>query len=216
MSAPYYSEAGIEIWCGDCHEVIPTLPKVDLVLTDPPYGVGKNYESYCDTYDSLTELIACLGQFPKRIITCGVNNIWRYPEAEWVLCWWKPNGMTRSRVANANVWEPILVYGCGYVFGTDGKEICTSPQNNGHPCPKPLKLFHWLIEKASKENQLILDPFMGSGTTLVAAKLLGRRAIGIEIEERYCEIAARRLAQGVLPLRYSPAPALRAPELPLG
>jgi DNA modification methylase len=67
-----------------------------------------------------------------------------------------------------------------------------------HPCPKPVEWMTWAIERTSRPGETILDPFAGSGTTLAAAKQLGRKAIGIEIEERYCEIAAKRLAQGVL------------------
>ena len=69
-----------------------------------------------------------------------------------------------------------------------------------HPCPKPYRPWRWLVGRASLENETVLDPFMGAGTTLVAAKHLGRKAIGIEIEERYCEIAAERLSQEVMPL----------------
>jgi site-specific DNA-methyltransferase (adenine-specific) len=68
-------------------------------------------------------------------------------------------------------------------------------QKNGHPCPKPIKTWTRLLERVSRPNELIVDPFMGSGTTLRAAKDTGRRAIGIEIEEKYCEIAANRMAQ---------------------
>lgn len=71
-------------------------------------------------------------------------------------------------------------------------------KGNNHPCPKPLRLFKWLLSLHA--GYTILDPFMGSGTTLVAAKQLGRKAVGIEIEERYCEIAVERLKQGVLAL----------------
>ena len=74
---------------------------------------------------------------------------------------------------------------------------CENSQNGYHPNEKPEKLFKYLMRTHSNANDLILDPFMGSGTTLVAAKELGRRAIGIEIEEKYCEIAARRLSQEV-------------------
>jgi site-specific DNA-methyltransferase (adenine-specific) len=77
----------------------------------------------------------------------------------------------------------------------------TGPINNGHPAEKPLPLIAYLIGKATDPDDVVFDPFMGSGTTLRAAKDLGRKAIGIEIEERYCEIAAKRLSQMVLPLQ---------------
>jgi site-specific DNA-methyltransferase (adenine-specific) len=199
---PYYERDGIVIYHGDCREILPALGPVDLVLTDPPYGVNKTYASHVDTPESLSALVAATlpmlaALSPKRLITCGVGNIWKYPAADWVICWWKPNAMTRSAVANANVWEPVLVYGCKG-FGVDGVTATIIPQDIDHPCPKPIRLMQWLIERASEAGETILDPFMGSGTTLRAAKDLGRKAIGIEIEERYCEIAAKRLSQEVL------------------
>jgi len=196
----YYDHGGIQIHLGDCRDILPHLPKVDLCLTDPPYGVGKKYESHEDTVESLENLIAFISTAcERRLVTCGIGNIWKYPPADWVLCWWKPNAMTRSSVANANIWEPVLVYGCKG-FGRDGFVATIGPQPFDHPCPKPLKLFSWLIDKATVITDTILDPFMGSGTTLVAAKNLGRKAIGVEIEEKYCEIAVQRLAQETLAL----------------
>jgi site-specific DNA-methyltransferase (adenine-specific) len=82
----------------------------------------------------------------------------------------------------------------------DAYTVTITPQNNGHPCPKPILLFKWLMTAASNEAAIILDPFLGSGTTAVAAKQLGRKFIGIEIEEKYCRIAVDRLRQGVLGL----------------
>lgn len=200
MSSPkkYYDHAGITIYHGDCLEIMPQLDPVDLVLTDPPYGVGKKYLSFIDTKETLLDLIGGIFKIDSpKLITCGIGNVWLYPPADWILCWNKPNAMTRAAVANANIWEPILVYGCRG-FGVDGVTASIKPQNYGHPCPKPLSLFVWLLSKLPNMD-VILDPFMGSGTTLVAAKELGRKAIGIEIEEKYCEIAARRLAQEMLP-----------------
>ena len=199
MTNPYYTDDYCTIYHGDCREILPILDKVDLVLTDPPYGVNKNYSSYDDTVGVgwIVEFLFSI-DCPK-IITCGVNNIWKYPEADWVLCWYKPNAMSLSCVANANVWEPILVYDVKN-FGVDGKTVTIAPQKDTgcHPCPKPIKLFIWLLHR--QKHKTILDPFMGSGTTLRAAKDLQRKSIGIEIEEKYCEIAAKRLAQEVLPL----------------
>ena len=98
--------------------------------------------------------------------------------------------------------HPILFYGRDYRAGLGalptGRILTEAGADNGHPCAKPLLAWRWLLEKVSEPNDLILDPFMGSGTTLRAAKDLGRRAIGIEIEEKYCEIAVKRLAQEVL------------------
>lgn len=82
--------------------------------------------------------------------------------------------------------------------------VTEKPIEINHPCPKPIKVWKKLLNSVSLREHIILDPFMGSGTTLVAAKELGRRAIGIEIEEKYCEIAVRRLAQEVLPFKELP------------
>lgn len=84
-------------------------------------------------------------------------------------------------------------------------KIAEREGSSEHPCPKPEEFMRWLVGRVSLPGQTVLDPFMGSGSTLRAAKDLGRRAIGIEIEERYCEIAVKRLAQGVLPLEPSHA-----------
>ena len=209
---PYYQDSAVTIWHADCRDILPQLPPVDLVLTDPPYGVGKEYASHDDTVVALEQLIPLLTPLsPKRLITCGIGNIWKYPPADWVICWSKPNAMTRAAVANANIWEPVLVYGCKG-FGVDGVTVSISPQPNGHPCPKPLRLFIWLIERASEMGNLILDPFCGSGTTLRAAKDLGRKAIGIEIEERYCEIAAKRCQQECLPFAVAMPATVAAPQ----
>jgi DNA modification methylase len=206
---PYYEHGGITIYHGDCREILPQLGRFDLLLTDPPYGVKKGYASYEDAPQQNDDLICSIipvlaGASSRRLITCGVGNIWKYPPADWVICWSKPNSMSRSIVANANIWEPVLVYGCKG-FGVDGVTVSIVPQLLDHPCPKPLKLFRWLIAKASAENDSIIDPFLGSGTTLEAAKELGRKATGIEIEERYCEIAAKRLSQEVLSFDEVPA-----------
>lgn len=106
--------------------------------------------------------------------------------------------------------QPILYYGAdpyladgkgnrpnGFISTTNGH-----PDRFDHPCPKPRSWMSWAVNRASRAGETVLDPFAGSGTTLVAAKLDGRRAIGIDIEEHYCEIAARRLDQQVLALEF--------------
>jgi len=209
---PYYSREGITIYHGDCRDVLPTLSAIDVVLTDPPYGVGFEYASlYHDTRANYGEFIGGVFQQMQRltdriIITPGIRNLWLYPPADWVLCWAKPGTMGRSDLGGFNAWEPVLMYGKRRIWqdlfhATPGTALGAAMRETGdHPCPKPLTLFKWLLEQLSDQGEMILDPFMGSGTSLRAAKDLSRNAIGIEIEERYCEIAANRLAQEVLPL----------------
>lgn len=206
---PYYDDGTVVIYHGDCQDVLPRLGAVDLVLTDPPYGVGFKYgDRYTDgdkqyaewikvVFDALVPLSGVI------MLTPGIRNVWLYPPATWVLCWAKPGSPRRSDLGGFNEWEPILMYGKRRIYN-DFKRLPawnnTSKDTGDHPCPKPINLFRWLVEQGSDPGHIVLDPFMGSGTTLRAAKDLGRRAIGIEIEERYCEIAARRLSQEVLQL----------------
>jgi site-specific DNA-methyltransferase (adenine-specific) len=204
---PYYEENGVTIYHGDCREILPRLQKVDLVLTDPPYGVGFSYwsESYVDNpdgyWDKMAPIVELFMQKGELVfITPGIRNISLYPKPKWILSWGKPGSTRRNDTGGFNCWEPVLFYGShklnqDFIYLPD----CVNHSDfAGHPCPKPLRLFKWLIEQSAAGT--VLDPFMGSGTTLRAAKDLGRSAIGIDIEERYCEIAAKRLAQEVLPL----------------
>lgn len=193
------------IYCGDCRALLPDLT-ADVILTDPPYGVGFGYgEAYTDGDAAwVIPVIAELVQrIPLVLVTPGLRNAWDYPKPTWALCWGKPGSPRRSDLGGFNEWEPILVYGKRRIYN-DFKRLPawnnTSHDADDHPCPKPLRLMHWLVDVASDAGTTILDPFMGSATTLRAAKDLGRKAIGIEIEERYCEIGARRMAQEVLAL----------------
>ncbi len=212
---PYYEEDGITIYHGDCRDVLPALvaASCDLAFADPPYGVGFGYgDAYTDSGgEGYAAWMGWTATELQRIastvlVTPGIANIWTWPAATWVLCWSKPGSTRRSMLPQPNrpqggfnEWEPILVYGRP-TFMHDSIRVVANPQKDtgDHPCPKPLRLLRWLVEGASHEGGIVLDPFAGSGTTLRAAKDCGRRAIGIELEERYCEIAARRLAQGVL------------------
>lgn len=204
---PYYEHGGIVIYHGDCREVLPSLGAVDLVLTDPPYNLGRAYTGGFDDakgeaewqawIDSVVPLL--LRAANTVLLTPGIANLAHYlkHEPRWVLAWHKPFSMSHSPVGFNN-WEPILFWGkwrkkrySDYICAP----LVKRGEVAGHDCPKPLALFAALVEWNSTSGELVLDPFMGSGTTLRAAKDLGRKAIGIEIEERYCEIAAKRLAQ---------------------
>ncbi len=217
---PYYKHNGITIYHGDCREILPTLSKCDLLLTDPPYeltasggGIGAKREYLTSIDGELdggfdTEI---LKPFHNWMVFCAKKQL---PEMlslaaqrRWMLVTWnKPNP---TPLVNAN-YLPDAEYivhcfeNSTCLFG--GYEsrsryiLCPAQQNGwmGHPTVKPMPVMLRLVAVGSGEGQTVLDPFMGSGTTLVAAKNLGRKAIGIEIEERYCEIAAKRLAQEVM------------------
>lgn len=202
LPSPYYEDGnGIVIYNADCREILPHLPKVDLVLTDPPYGIGERMQGgtwgsaakYADfrSWDVApdAELLNAILIKGERSIVWG-GNYFSLSSARCFLVWDKRNAvptMADCELAWSNLDKPTKRFSWG-----------VGVHSYGHPTEKPLELFKWCIEQAGTPNS-ILDPFMGSGTTLRAAKDLGRKCIGIEIEERYCEIAARRLAQEVLP-----------------
>jgi site-specific DNA-methyltransferase (adenine-specific) len=219
MIKPYYEDKWVKIFLGDCREILPQLDvKVDLVLTDPPYNatdIGPNhriyinqtmklsdgeYADFCSTWFNLILNIT------ERIsFTPGIANLWLYPAPKWVLCWHKPSAISYNKLGGFNAWEPILIYGKPKGrFGQDyirqdPLNFSQGPEKN-HPCPKPQKVWDWIINGMSEAGDLILDPFLGSGTTAYCAKKLNRRCIGIEIEEKYCEIAAKRCCQEVMEL----------------
>ena len=206
---PYYEDtaSGITIYHGDCREIMPLLDPVDLVLTDPPYNVGKEYGAHDDGMSAAAYESWCAEWFAqldakRTIIFPGHGNLsvwWNIKKPSGVGCWYKPGNPAKGGVFQFCEWEPWLYWGGGFPSSDVIRATVSEQSDTGdHPCPKPLPLFRKLVERAKPDT--ILDPFMGSGTTLRAAKDLGRKAIGIEIEERYCEIAARRMSQSVLPL----------------
>lgn len=225
---PYYEHAGITIYHGDCREVFPTLPSVDLVVTDPPYvfGIASTADEgkaggWGDLMNSAQFYAVLLREFRRLLANrsgaAWVFNSWRsFPvlaraayEAQWGIeslmvwdkCWIGPGGPRGLRPS----YELIALFATdGFSIGNRGiPDIARakwdpSKRHWGHSAEKPAALCEMLIRESGGE--VVLDPFMGSGTTLRAAKDLGGRAIGIEIEERYCEIAAQRLSQEVMQL----------------
>ena len=202
---PYYEASGITIYHGDCREVLPSV-RADVLVTDPPYGIS--YSSgwqerpiHGDGDISAREFVLSVwGEKPALVF-----GHWRsFPptNTKMQLTWDKGDwpGMGDLSLPWGPSTEEIYVLGGGF-HGNRGGSVVRVDREVGatiHPCEKPIDLMLNLITRCP--DGIVLDPFMGSGTTLVAAKQLGRRAIGIEIEERYCEIAAKRLAQEVLPL----------------
>jgi site-specific DNA-methyltransferase (adenine-specific) len=214
---PYYSHAGIEIYHGDCREVMPGLGPVDAVITDPPYGIAvKSHGHWFVNAAAIAgDESMGVGQWaidavrPLKTPLCVFASPYKPWPGEWrnVLAWDKGEhvgiGGDRETCWKRTV-ELIQIANNKPLPGKrDGAVLrfnAVSPPPSGHVAEKPVELMRYLVGKLSSPGDTILDPFMGSGTTLVAAKQLGRKAIGIEIEERYCEISARRLAQEVLPL----------------
>lgn len=214
---PYYEDEATIIYHGDCRDVLPSLDvTVDAVFADPPYNVGLTYASHDDKMDPKAYRDWCASWFQlcqdrtdgAVVITPGMVSVpmWiaEVEPTHKLIAWTKANNNSRNYIGKTSgyqCWEPMLVYGKSKATVLrDWVDCPISLQKtaNGHPCPKPLKLLHWVMEGFTNPGETILDPFMGSGTTLRAAKNLGRKAIGIEIEERYCDLAASRLAQEVL------------------
>jgi DNA modification methylase len=212
---PYYDKDGITIYHGDCRDILPSLEPVDLVLTDPPYGIGeaagknksrgalataKDYGN--DAWDDAPitqDLMACVLAAGSTQIIFGGNYYDLPPTSCWLI-WDKENGgndFADCEMAWTNMSKAarLLRWRWHGMLQGDMK----AKEYRYHPTQKPVPVMRWCLEQAGSA-MTILDPFMGSGTTLRAAKDLGRKAIGIEIEERYCEIAAQRLAQEVLGL----------------
>ena len=223
---PYYEDDAVTIYHGDCREIMPTLPPVDLVLTDPPYGVGLKGKrakqrdgsvsmrdgTYAtqDTPEYIASVVIpvieqCRSMAKALVLTPGTRNLWLYPPSDDMGCFYSAGGTGLGRWG-FTCMQPILYYGSdpylrigqGARANSQGQTYPNDANAIGHPCAKPIKMWIWLTNRTSLPGDTILDPFMGSGTTLRAAKDLGRKAIGIEIEERYCEIAAKRMSQTVM------------------
>lgn len=199
---------------------------VDLILTDPPYGVSyvTSWRSHSDKLrkpivnDESLEVVSeawplAMSRLrndrhwyafasPRRLAVAD----WVFPDSKHVLCWDKGDRGTVGDLecGFGEAWEAIL-YGMKGRRPLNGSRPRTvirfdwsATMDPLHPTVKPVPMLRTIVSWSSGEGETVLDPFMGSGTTLRAAKDLGRRAIGIEIEERYCEIAANRLRQEVL------------------
>jgi hypothetical protein len=198
---PYYADDLVTIYHGDCREVLPSL-SVDAVFADPPYGANKAPWDDAPPTDWL-ELLPPVA--PVVAVSPGQRNLLAMPEIvgdlvyRWTLAAVIANATVRGDLGFGN-WIPVLLYARDGVslYGPrqDTRTFAIRGEMPDHPSPKPLAVMQWIVDCLPGAS--IADPFMGSGTTLVAAKSLGRRAIGIETEERYCEIAAQRCSQEVL------------------
>lgn len=213
---PFYDDGSCVIYHGDCREVLPSLAPVDLLLTDPPYGIGEARgrnktrgklavsRDYGDAEWDDAPPPQWLIDWARSLATWQVifgGNYFHLPPAKCWLVWDKDNGATDFADCEL-AWTNLDKAVRRLMFRQQG--MLTQPgvpkEDRWHPTQKPEPVIRWALMHAPQEAHTVLDPFMGSGTTLVAAKRLGRKAIGIELEEKYCEIAAKRLAQGALDL----------------
>ncbi len=220
MAVPYYQDDHVTIYHGDCLELLHDLT-FDVVVTDPPYGIkvvsggsktntkgvrtaGKPVRIVGDKdTKSRDQMLGMVSGVPALVF-----GSWKAPRPVGVvdrLLWIKQNTtpcIGRARWSSAD--EEIYVIGEWENNPTDVNYMVTTEARAGsgglasligHPTPKPVDLMRWLLGFC---DGVVVDPFMGSGSTLRAAKDLGRKAIGVEIDERYCEIAAKRMGQEVL------------------
>ena len=197
LPKPYYQDSAVTLYHGDCREIVPLLGRFDLLLTDPPYGLamsggtwGKKMDATYQAWDEKVKDISPLLTKAMNQIIWGGNYFTLPPSRGWLI-WKKPYFPTMADAELA--WT-------SYDMNT---RVFESTRTNGeskeHPTQKPVELMAWCLGYAPGA-QTVLDPFAGSGTTGRACKDLGRKCVMIEREEKYCEIAARRLGQEVLNL----------------
>jgi len=213
---PYYADDSVVIYNADCRHVLPFLGRFDLLLTDPPYGINENrtkqasrqghglasqrdYGDYdWDAKPPKRWLLDMATELAKDSILWG-GNYFGLPSATCWLVWDKDNGSTDfadCELAWATMQKAVRKFRWKWQ-GMLQERAGDKKEHRVHPTQKPLPLMKWCLGLVP-EAKTILDPFMGSGTTIVASKHEGRKAVGIEISEQYCEAAVRRLEQGVL------------------
>lgn len=211
---PYYEQDGITIYHGDCREILPEINRSDIgvILTDPPYGIAHP----TDYASRKRAALAACRDYPKvhgddepfdpaPILDMGKPTLMfggnyfadRLPATSGWVVWDKQRPEDLDQATAELAWTNFVKGVRVYRYLWNGM-IRAGNETLDHPTMKPAALWRWVMGLRWTPEGTVLDPFMGSGTTLRAAKDLGRRAIGIEIEERYCEIAAKRLQQSVL------------------
>lgn len=213
---PFYKRDGITIYHGDCMSVMPHLDiSFDAVITDPPFGIGFSYDLHDDDPAQYKEMmLAFINLAKEKAIKGAPFFVWQSMKKasiwhEWFLDEYRIFAACKSftqyyPVSIQYSWDPVIFWGelkgQPTVYAKDYHEQRLAPfgahrEKNTHPCPRPVEQVAYIISIATLQGDTILDPFCGSGTTLVAAQQLGRRAVGIEISEDYCNIAVERLRQ---------------------
>lgn len=210
---PYYEDGSVTIYHGDCLEIAPGLD-YSAVVSDPPYGMGWDTDT---TRFGGGSAASRKRRGVGRVMPTVVNDDVPFDPRPWIdrpcVLWGANHYHSRLPTGTTLIWikrndgafgsflsdaEVAWMRGGHGVYCFRDLSMKSEERSRSHPTQKPLPLMAWCLSKVG--DGTVLDPFMGSGTTLVAAKNLGRKAIGIEIEERYCEIAAMRCSQEVLAL----------------
>lgn len=182
--------------------------KVDIIITDPPYGVDFNYDIYEDTFEKWQDLMLNFIPLAMEISKTSVifpsgkfeGEKWLYKNFNplWRICWYKGASSIRGPIGWQD-WETLLVFGKKPVKNLHDFFIASPNRHNmedifkDHPSPKPLSWSKWLIERTTKEEDIVFDPFCGSGSMLASAKLLNRRYIGSDISKKYCNLSNKIL-----------------------
>lgn len=212
MVTPFYQDDLVTIYNGDCRDIIDSLAPFEIVLTDPPYGM--EYHSWYYKYGNPHSKLVGDAAYPVDVVSkllqarrclylfCRWDNIPDLPRAKSCIVWAKNNWSAGDlEHSYGRMWEACLFYpGLEHQFTKRPADVIycdrVSPAKLSHPTEKPTNLLAQLI--SVNVGGSVFDPFMGCGSTLVAAKRLGRKAIGIESDRGYCEIAVDRLSQSEL------------------
>jgi site-specific DNA-methyltransferase (adenine-specific) len=187
------------LYNADCRDVLPTLGKIDAVVTDPPYGVDFKDQEWDASIPDWLPLARAASE--TVAFTTGPTTLWDYPRPDWVCAWARPGSPARTAQGGFNHWTPVVVYGAKFptdmlylppVANLQAREY---PPGFGHPSPKPVGVMRWMVSACSAPQNIVCDPFMGSGTTGVAAVQMGRDFIGIEKDAGYFDIACKRIEE---------------------
>ncbi len=200
-----------ELWHGDCREVLPLLPPVDLILTDPPYGIGiaanpvrqAHERMEWDAQPPSAWLFGLMQERAKHLIVWG-GNYFPLPPSQTFLVWDKMQPENFSLAMCEQAW-------CSFKKPAKMHRLSVTSYDKEHPTQKPVKLMEWCIRHAP-DSATVADPFMGSGTTGVAAAAMGRKFLGIERERKYFDIACERIARAQAQGQLLPPEPVAAPE----
>lgn len=212
----YYSDDNVTLYHGDCLAVLPKLEGITALVTDPPYGINYKTSASRSNKSGAKNWSAIEGDaapfdpahllgYPTVVLFGGNHFADKLPASPGWLVWDKLNGLESKReigfnnsadveMAWTNLPKPARLFSHRWMGLLRDSEL---HHQSLHPTQKPVALMRWVLTATTSPDDLICDPYAGSGATLVAAKELGRKVIGVELEERYCEIIAKRCSQDV-------------------